>query len=162
MTGIDFTDPDFIADPYPALGRLRESAPIVWNEPSQQWMVTRFADVAAALRDRRLGRAYTHRYTYEELGKPEPDGRWAKFHEHEQWSLLSLEPPDHTRIRRLIAKVFTPRSVSRLDEPIAAFSDRLLDACAEKGTFDMLTDYAQPADEDQVWSIWEGNARVRR
>jgi cytochrome P450 len=144
MTGIDFTDPDFIADPYPALGRLREQTPIVWNESSQQWMVTRFADVAAALRDRRLGRAYTHRYTHEEIGRSEPDGRWTKFHEHEQWSLLSLEPPDHTRIRRLIAKVFTPRSVSKLDEPIAAFSNRLLDDCAEKGSFDMLTDYAQP------------------
>jgi cytochrome P450 len=137
-------DADFIHEPYPTLNELREATPIVWNEATQQWMVTRFADVSAALKNRSLGRDYTHRFTHEELGREAPDARWARFNEHERWSLLSIEPPDHTRLRRLVSKVFTPRSVNRLADDIARFSDDLLDRCDELGTFDLLADYAQP------------------
>lgn len=138
------SDPDFIADPYPVLSALREATPIFYYEPSDQWMVTRFSDVFEVLRDRRLGRSYTHRYTHAELGKPEPDPRWAKFDEHERWSLLSLEPPDHTRIRRLVAKVFTPRAVASLRPTMETFADDLLGECLTRDRFDLLADYAQP------------------
>ncbi len=96
------------------------------------------------LRDRRLGRNYTHRYTHAQLGQPEPDPRWAAFQQHEAWSLLCLEPPDHTRIRRLVAKVFTPRSVTALRPQIEGFSVELLDACQDKQQFELLRDYAMP------------------
>ncbi len=137
-------DAAFIADPYPVLAELREATPIFWNESTNQWMVTRFDDVSAALKNRKFGRSYTHMFSHEELGRTAPDVRWTRFNEHEQWSLLSLEPPDHTRIRRLIAKVFTPRAVAKLAEPIEGFSNELLDRCEELGTFDLLSDYAQP------------------
>ena len=52
-------------------------------------------DIHATLRDRRLGRSYTHRFSHVDLGRPEPDPRWSDFHQHEAWSLLCLEPPDH-------------------------------------------------------------------
>jgi cytochrome P450 len=137
-------DPGFIADPYPVLAALREATPIFWNPHTSQWMLTRFADVHDTLRDRRLGRAYTHRYSHAELGRAEPDPRWAAFHQHERWSLLCLEPPDHTRIRRLVAKVFTPRAVSGLRPAIEGFSVECFDRCQEMGTFDLLADFAQP------------------
>ena len=140
---LDFYDPGFLANPYPALGRVREATPIFRNEQTGQWMLTRFADVNETLRDRRLGRIYHHRYSHAELGQPEPDPRWASFHQHERWSLLSLEPPDHTRIRRLVSKVFTSRSVTALTPVIALLSRALLDRCREMGTFDLLGDYAQ-------------------
>jgi cytochrome P450 len=140
----DPSDPAFIADPYPVLAELREATPIFWNDASQQWMLTRFDDIAAALRDRRLGRAYTHRFTHAEVGRPEPDARWSAFHEHEEWSLLALEPPDHTRLRRLVQKVFTPRAIAGLGDGIAASAGELLDRCGEQDTFDLLADYAQP------------------
>ena len=142
-SGLDFYDPGFLADPYPALGRVREATPIFRNERTGQWMLTRFADVYETLRDRRLGRVYHHCYSHAELGQPEPDPRWARFHQHERWSLLSLEPPDHTRIRKLVSKVFTSRSVTALEPVIAALSRELIDRCREMGTFDLLADYAQ-------------------
>ena len=142
-SGLDFYDPGFLADPYPALGRVREATPIFRNERTGQWMLTRFADVYETLRDRRLGRVYHHRFSHAELGQPEPDPRWASFHQHERWSLLSLEPPDHTRIRKLVSKVFTPRSVTTLTPVIAGLSRQLIDRCREMGTFDLLADYAQ-------------------
>lgn len=140
----DVDDSAFIADPYPVLGALREATPIFWNERSGTWMLTRFADVAETLRDRRLGRNFTHLYSHAQLGRPEPDVRWADFHRHERWSLLSLEPPDHTRLRRLVAKVFTPRAVAALRPTLESIADELLDACADRGEFDLLADYAQP------------------
>ncbi len=140
----DVNDAAFIADPYPTLGAIREATPIYWSEPTQQWVVTRFADVHAVLRDRRLGRAYTHVFTHADVGRAEPDPRWAHFYEHEEWSLLCLEPPDHTRLRRLISKVFTPSAIARLRPLIEHTSNDLLDVCAELGSFDLLADYAQP------------------
>ncbi len=137
-------DPSFIGDPYPVLNALREATPGFRNPLNGQWTITRFADVQETLRDRRLGRAYTHRYTHLQVGQPEPDPRWAGFHQHEQWSLLCLEPPDHTRIRRLVAKVFTPRAVAALRPEIEGYSDELLDACRERGEFELLRDYAMP------------------
>ncbi len=144
----DVADPAFIADPYPTLAALREATPIFWNPTSEQWMLTRFADVATTLRDRRLGRGYTHRYTHEAFGRQAPDPRWAAFNDHERWSLLSLEPPDHTRLRRLVTKVFTPTAIAKLRDRVATFSTRRLDRCDEiardTGSFDLLGDYAQP------------------
>lgn len=140
----DVDDPSFIADPYPVLNELREATPIFWNERSAQWTLTRFADVYETLRDRRLGRSYSHLYTHAQLGRAEPDARWPAFLQHERWSLLCLEPPDHTRIRRLVSKVFTPKAVTALRPRIEGFAEELLDHCRELERFDLLADYAQP------------------
>ena len=150
---LDFYDPAFIADPYPTLSWLREAAPVFRNEQTGHWMLTRFADVHETLRDRRLGRVYHHRYTAAEFGQPEPDPRWAAFHRHERWSLLSLEPPDHTRIRRLVSKVFTPRSVAALEPAVGALSEELLGRCREMEAFDLLADYAQPFSVAVICSV---------
>jgi cytochrome P450 len=141
---LQFNAPEFIADPYPRLNALREQTPIFWHEPTSQWMLTRFSDIQETLRDRRLGRVYEHRFSHAEFGQPGPDPRWIDFHQHERWSLLSLEPPDHTRLRGLVSRAFTPRSVTRLLPETRAISTDLFDQCREAGTFDLLTDYAQP------------------
>jgi cytochrome P450 len=140
----DLADPAFIADPYPVLAELQAAAPIFWYEPSRQWVVTRHALVHAALRDRRMGRSYTHRYTHEQFGRREPAPRWSRFFESERWSLLNLEPPDHTRIRSLVARAFTPTSVVALRGSIEETAARLFAPLAERGRFELLADYAQP------------------
>ena len=137
-------DPEFLDDPYPVLSALREATPVFRNELTGQWTITRFADVYETLRDRRLGRSYTHLFEHEELGRTAPDPRWSSFLQHERWSLLCLEPPDHTRIRRLVSKVFTPRAVAELRPSIEGLANALLDECVERGRFDVLSDYAQP------------------
>jgi cytochrome P450 len=141
---LDLADPAFIADPYPLLGALREATPIFFYPRTGQWTLTRFAPVHELLRDRRAGRAYTQRYTHAEFGRPAPDPRWQAFRDHDRWSLLELEPPDHTRIRRLVSAVFTPRAVAALRPEIEARAARLMDACRERGRFELLREYAQP------------------
>ncbi len=136
--------PGFIDDPYPVFAALRDAGPVLYYPPRQVHLLTRFEHVHAALRDRRLGRAFDHRYTAEEFGQPPPDRRRPRWSASERWSLLNLEPPDHTRLRRLITAVFTPRAVAALRPVIEDLSQRTLWAALDLGTFDLIADYAQP------------------
>lgn len=138
----DPTDPRFIADPYPAIGALREATPVAYDERLARWFVTRHADVRACLRDRRLGRNFRHVGGNEEFHAEPLDPRWADFWASERWSLLWLEPPEHTRIRKLVAAAFTPRAVESMRDPAARLARSLLANLGE--TFDLLYDYAQP------------------
>jgi cytochrome P450 len=140
----DPTAADFLADPYPTLSRLREQAPVLHDEKLDRWFVTRHADVRACLRDRRLGRNFRHVGSDEEFHAEPLDPRWRAFWDMERWSLLWLEPPDHTRIRKLVAAAFTPRSVEAMREPAARLADELLEAFLESGHMDLLYDFAQP------------------
>jgi cytochrome P450 len=138
----DLADEGFIADPYPGLNALREAAPLVHDERLGRWFVTRHADVRACLRDKRLGRNFRHVGTDEEFHAEPLDPRWADFWASERWSLLWIEPPEHTRIRKLVAAAFTPRAVESMREPAARLARSLLDGLGE--SFDLLYDYAQP------------------
>ena len=140
----DPSDPGFLEDPYPVLNRLRESARVFYDERRGRWFVTRHEDVRACLRDKRLGRNFRHVMTAEEIGVPELDPRWSAFWTSERWSLLWLEPPDHTRIRKLVAAAFTPRSVEALREPARELAAELLEPLAGAGRMELLYDYAQP------------------
>jgi len=140
----DPSDPAFLENPYPVLNRLRESAPVFYDEGRERWFVTRHEDVRACLRDKRLGRNFRHMLTPEEIGVPPLDARWQAFWQTERWSLLWLEPPDHTHIRKLVAAAFTPRSVEALREPARELARELLEPLAENGEMELLYDYAQP------------------
>jgi cytochrome P450 len=140
----DPADPGFLEDPYPVLARLRECARVFYDGERERWFVTRHEDVRACLRDRRLGRNFRHVMSPAEIGVEELDPRWAAFWATERWSLLWLEPPDHTRIRKLVAAAFTPRSVEALREPARLLARELLEPLAEAGRMELLYDYAQP------------------
>ena len=142
--GINPADPGFLADPYPVLNRLRERAPLFYDAGRERWFVTRHEDVRSCLRDKRLGRNFRHVLAPEEIGVPPLDPRWQAFWDSERWSLLWLEPPDHTRLRKLVAAAFTPRSVEALREPAHALARELLEPLAEAGDMELLYDYAQP------------------
>jgi cytochrome P450 len=140
----DPSDAAFLTDPYPVLNRLREQAPVFYDAGLERWFVTRHEDVRACLRDRRLGRNFRHVMAPAEIGVPELDPRWSAFWATERWSLLWLEPPEHTRMRKLVAAAFTPRSVEALREPAAQLARELLEPLAERGRMELLYDYAQP------------------
>jgi len=109
-----------------------------------RWFVSRHADVRACLRDRRLGRNFRHVGTEEEFGADLLDPRWQAFWDSERWSLLWIEPPEHTRIRKLVAAAFTPRSVERLRGPARDLAHELLEPLVERGGMELLRDFAQP------------------
>ena len=138
--GYDPWDPAFVADPYPALARLRDEAPVVYDERTNQWLVSRFADVNAALRDRRLGRRYTHVATHEEWGRTPPPPDQAAFWDLLDLQMIDMEPPDHTRLRRLVTKAFTPRTVEALRPRIEMIVAGIVGHARELGEFDLIAD----------------------
>ncbi|MFI0966025.1 cytochrome P450 [Streptomyces sp. NPDC021080] len=137
-------DPAFVADPYPAYEELRARGRVHHYEPTNQWLVPHHADVSALLRDRRLGRTYQHRFTHEDFGRTAPPPEHEPFHVLNDHGMLDLEPPDHTRIRRLVSKAFTPRTVERLRPYVEGLAGELVDRLVEAGGGDLLTDVAEP------------------
>jgi cytochrome P450 len=136
--------PEFVADPYPAYAELRRDRPVSFDEPTGQWVVTRHADVNALLRDRRLGRTYLHVASHEEFGQPEEPEFLAPFWRLIRAGMLDVEPPDHTRLRRLVSKAFTPRRVEGLRARVRELATELARGLAERGGGDLLAEVAEP------------------
>ncbi|MEU0716915.1 cytochrome P450 [Streptomyces lavendulocolor] len=136
--------PAFVADPYPAYAELRARGRVHWFEPTRQFLVPRHADVSALLRDRRLGRTYRHRFTDEDFGRTPPPAAHEPFHTLNDHGMLDLEPPDHTRIRRLVSKAFTPRTVERLRPYVHRLADDLVGSLVAEGGGDLLGAVAEP------------------
>src|SRR5258706_6883524 len=138
--GYDPWDPAFVADPYPALARLRDEAPVSFDERTNQWLVSRHADVNALLRDRRLGRSYLHVASHEEWGRTPPPADQAPFWDLLAVQMIDMEPPDHTRLRRLGVKAVTPRTGDALRPRIETIVDRVIDGAIARGEFDLIAD----------------------
>ncbi|MFG2071432.1 cytochrome P450 [Nonomuraea maritima] len=137
-------NPDFVASPYGAYDVLRREAPVSYYEPTGQWLIARHADVNALLRDRRLGRSYLHVATHEEFGRtPEPEFQ-EPFWRVIRAGMLDVEPPVHTRLRRLVSKAFTPRMVESLRPQVRAIARSLVDAYVDKGGGDLIAEVAEP------------------
>lgn len=137
-------DPVFVANPYPAYAELRDRGRIHYNEATNQWIVPHHADVDALLRDRRFGRTYLHFASHAEMGRPEDHTEAAAFWKLIRDGILDMEPPDHTRVRRLVAKAFSPKMVQSLRARIQAMTDRLADRLAEEREADLIATVAEP------------------
>ncbi|MFP1625789.1 cytochrome P450 [Streptomyces sp. 5K101] len=136
--------PAFAADPYPALAELRARGRVHWFEPTRQFLIPHHADVSALLRDRRLGRTYLHRFTHEEFGRTPPPVAHEPFHTLNDHGLLDLEAPDHTRIRRLVTKAFTPRTVQALQPVVRRLAADLVADLRRAGGGDLVAEVAEP------------------
>jgi cytochrome P450 len=135
--------PQVIADPYPYCRRYREEEPVHFSEALDAWVLTRYRHVEAVLNDgrfsanRRLARnRFAQMMTQEELRRMGPVGQVV--------TMLGADPPEHTRLRRLVSKAFTVRAVESLRPRIQALVEELLDAAEEKGDFDLIADLAYP------------------
>ncbi|MFI5620680.1 cytochrome P450 [Streptomyces sp. NPDC051567] len=138
-------DREFATDPYPAYAWLREHAPVHRTElPSgvEAWLVTRYADARQALADQRLSKNPAHHEgTAHAKGRTGiPGERKAELMTH----LLNIDPPDHTRLRRLVSKAFTPRRVAEFAPRVQELTDHLIDAFVEKGEADLIHEFAFP------------------
>ncbi|UCH24491.1 MAG: cytochrome P450 [Trueperaceae bacterium] len=134
----------FLANPYPTYARLRRQAPIFYYPGWDKWIVTRYHDVDALLRDRRLGRVIHHRLRPED--RPPTDPAHAAFEAIQKGSLLEIEPPDHTRVRAVVHQAFTPRHVRMLAVRIEELCTRLatrLEQIAGREV-DLIKAFAEP------------------
>jgi cytochrome P450 len=121
-------------DPWPTYDRMRSEAP-VWMNALGEWVMTRHADCEAVLRDPRFSSNPVHRDPPVVFDDSFPDLAAVDSH-----VLLFMDPPDHTRLRGLVSKAFTPRTVERLRPRIQELVDGILDEAAERGSLDVVAD----------------------
>jgi cytochrome P450 len=134
-------EPGFFDNPYEQYRRLRELRP-VHQSPLGPWTLTRYEDCSRLLRDPSLSveeanSAYSGREQLFADAGVERRTRGSR-------AILNIDPPDHTRIRRLVSKAFTPRRVEALRPSVQALVDGMLDAAAAKGEMDVIADLAFP------------------
>lgn len=137
-TSIDLTSPEVVADPYPFFDEERARHPVAWSERAGMWLAFDHASVSAAQRDRRLGRIWTDRVV---------DGRPTDYLEpfnllHRN-QMMENEPPEHTRLRRPVAKAFARGHIDRLRPRVRELAQELLDQVDPDG-FDVIGDFAEP------------------
>jgi pimeloyl-[acyl-carrier protein] synthase len=135
--------PGFKEDPHPFFHRLRSEDPVHWSPVFQIWVLTRYADVLSSLREERLSANGRNWENYEKYfmrnGGPPPSS--AQVYRH--W-MLQLDPPDHTRLRALVSKAFTPRVVEAMRTRIQQVTEDLLDRVQGRNTMDVVKDLAYP------------------
>jgi cytochrome P450 len=127
----EWTSQEFLRDPYAQYKRLRETRPIHFNEARGAWILTRYNDMVDVLRDHErfsAERSGPSQYSTDEMPR----------------SMLGSDPPHHTRLRNLVNKAFTARTVERLRQRIQELVDRFLDAAEAKGEMDVINDFAYP------------------
>jgi cytochrome P450 PksS len=140
-SALDIADPAFKANPWPALARLRAERPVAQVRAGRRsaWLVTRYADAAAALKH--PGLAKDKMRALGAKGLP----RWLPRFVHAlSRNMLDLDDPDHRRLRALVQPAFSPRLVEGLRPRVATLSAEQLDLIAARGSTDLIADYAAP------------------
>ncbi|MEU8463408.1 cytochrome P450 [Streptomyces sp. NPDC029003] len=139
---LPYADPAFVADPFPLYRQLREDGPVrraVIAGGLEAWVVTRYEDGLAALSDSRLSsdvRDASDTRLLQQLPGTERESMLG--------NMLRSDPPDHTRLRRLVSKAFTAHRVAGLRPRIQAVTDGLLDGIVAAGRADLVEDFALP------------------
>jgi pimeloyl-[acyl-carrier protein] synthase len=135
---LDLFDDNLREDPYPKLREIQERDPVHWSELARGWLITRHDDVSSLLRDSRVSADRTPSTV---------DAVWRRGSDTQNWlehSLLGLDPPDHTRLRNLVNRAFTPRVVERMRDHVGEVTDELLDGVEPHGRMDAISDFARP------------------
>ncbi|HEY3037651.1 MAG TPA: cytochrome P450 [Pyrinomonadaceae bacterium] len=138
----DLDSPEFLANPYPIFDRMRSTDPIYWSAANNYWVLTRYADIASMaqsehLSSNRIG-AHSRRMSDETREHFRPF-----FTAVSSWMLM-IDPPDHTRLRGLVNKAFTPRVVENLRELVQDLVNNMLAAVKPQGHMDVMTALANP------------------
>jgi cytochrome P450 PksS len=141
---VNITSPEFKANPFPFYARLRAEEPVHrvgLPDGRSGWLVTRYDDVTAVLKDERFAKDVLNALTPEQLRK-QP---WmpAMFKPLTR-NMLDLDDPDHARLRALVHKAFTPLLVERMRGRVEVLAEGLLDAVVQRGRMDLVRDYALP------------------
>ncbi len=132
-----FFTPEGRSDPYPRYHRLRDLAPVFHSETLQSWLLTRYDDCKAALRDPRLEKHFAESLDVRAPGwRARPGLQWSAR------TMLNLDGPAHTRLRRLVVREFTPRTVEVLRPQVEAMVDELLDSIVEHGVGELMDELA--------------------
>ncbi|WP_433781455.1 cytochrome P450 [Actinomycetospora sp. CA-101289] len=138
-----------VADPYRVFGELRERDPVHWSDEVDAWVLTRFADVRAVLHDQRFSSRVLDATPHASAAGPSGPAAGTRTsrvlagaYTFVNNSLVFSDPPQHTRLRRLVGQAFVPAAVDALAPAVEHHTRRLLDAAGPR--FDVVADLAEP------------------
>lgn len=143
----DPADPAFRADPYPYYARLRAEAPVYRPPTRSDLVITRYDDVARVLRSPDVSRDLDANARFD---ADNPVAVARRERRVGAKTILDLDPPDHTRLRRLVSKAFTPSAVERLRAWMTARVDAVLDRAAAAGGMELIDELAFPFPFDVI------------
>lgn len=169
ISPVDFNPllPEFRLDPYPTYQRLRTEDPVHHSPLANAWVLSRYADVVGVLRDARFGRADAEEFWRERIGLGPAHTIISKW-------MLFRDPPDHTRLRTLVNKAFTPRAIENMRPRIQEIVEELIADMQKDGVGDVMTSVAYPlpvlvicemlgvpAQDRDIFKAWSGDlARI--
>jgi cytochrome P450 len=166
VLAIDYkpNDPGVLADPFPLYQRLRDDDPAHWSPRLKAWVLTRYEDVKRVCLDASMSSDRLRPF-FATLPPPEAQ-RVAELIRYLTLWMVFRDPPEHTRLRRLAAKVFHVRSIHALRPNIEALTKSLLDSIGEHSEFDFIADFAGPLPAlviiDMLGAPREELARLKR
>jgi cytochrome P450 len=135
--------PEVRIDPYTLYREIRSQDPVYWDEENDFWVLTRYADITSVLRDGRFSKAQGMTLGLDRLPKEERGEAEPVFGVFEK-QMLYADPPYHTKLRGLVNKAFTPRTIRSMESHIQNLVDDFLDAVQESGRMDVISDLAFP------------------
>ncbi len=142
MIRYDLNSAEFLANPYPVYDQLRINDPIFWSAENNYWIVTRYADIALLVQNNHLS---SNRIAAHAGRMPAEVKKYLSpfFTAVSSWMLM-IDPPDHTRLRGLVSKAFTPRVVENMRALVQKLVDDMLARVKGKGRMDVMADLANP------------------
>lgn len=146
LTAFDPFSATFLQDPYPIYDLYRAADPVHWGPPATPgiqgtWYLTRYSDVASLLRDPRFGREHRRHLRSDACVAP---AEMRPLIEMTSRQMLFRDLPDHTRLRLLVSKAFTPAAVDALRPQLERRATVLIDQIIDRGSMDVLADFAVP------------------
>jgi cytochrome P450 len=165
----DLLTPERIADPFPIFAEMRQRNPVHWNAHYGAWFIYRFDDVSRALHLRELS---SDRITpvFENKLDPAEQAERAVMYEHLAKWMVFQDPPEHTRMRKLVSRAFTPRAIEAQRPRIHETVNSILSEISDRGEFDLINDLAYhipaiviagmlgvPAEDRGLFKQWSGD-----
>ena len=142
MSSFDLNSAEFLANPYPVYDQLRINDPIYWSAENGYWLLTRYADIASLIQNPKLSsnRIGAHRSRMPEQLK----AHFSPFFSAVSSWMLMIDPPDHTRLRGIVNKAFTPRVVENMRALIQQLVDDMLARVKDQRRMEIMADLANP------------------
>jgi cytochrome P450 len=142
MTQYDLNSAEFLANPYPVYDQLRKNDPIFWSAENGYWLLTRYADIASLISDNNFS---SNRMSAHASRMPEQvKAHFSPFFTALSSWMLMIDPPDHTRLRGIVNKAFTPRVVENMRALIQQLVDEMLARVKQQNRMEVMADLANP------------------
>ena len=162
----DWASPAMLDDPHAIFHRLREQDPVHWNTQTHCWVLTRHADVAAAIHDRRFSSVPGGALRFSRNLAPAEMVHVSAVVPYLMMFMQGMDPPAHTRQRALVQKAFTPRTIEALRPRVEQLVSEALDRAAASGTIELMSALANPLPATIIMEMLgvpaEGQGPVRR